>query len=239
MEHYRQVNELHFQPYIRDIRDPQLVDARQRHAPCQIGVHAQVVIGIGCDYELPLPQAQQIVLAQDAAHPPVARIPSPPLQLGSDSRPAITRKLQSNALDLVPQIQILVGRLSVRVKSIEGGPADLPHFAHSLDRHLAAFLELAFDLPAGRGLPVSACSIRSSSMRCKHPFKKSISRVCLPTFLSSGATLVSSQRRFPPPGKALPGPWRNSFRHRCSRFGLTSNARATSETESPAAIRRT
>jgi hypothetical protein len=28
------------------------------------------------------------------------------------------------------------------------------------------------------GFPVSACSIRCSSMRCKHPFKKSISRAC-------------------------------------------------------------
>jgi hypothetical protein len=49
----------------------------------------------------------ELIADDDAAHPPVARIPSPPLQLGSDPRPAITRKLQSNALDLVPQIQIL------------------------------------------------------------------------------------------------------------------------------------
>ena len=34
------------------------------------------------------------------------------------------------------------------------------------------------DLPVDRGFPVSACSIRCSSMRCKHPFKKSLSSAC-------------------------------------------------------------
>jgi hypothetical protein len=50
---------------------------------------------------------------------------------------------------------------------------------NSLDRFFWTALHRFFlDFPVDRGLPLSACSIRCSSMRCKHPFKKSISRVC-------------------------------------------------------------
>jgi len=59
-------------------------------------------------------------------------------------------------------------------------------------------------------LEVKACSCRCSSMRGKHPFKKSISNVCWPILRSSCATRPSSQRRLPGPGNTLPGPSRNS-----------------------------
>ena len=51
--------------------------------------------------------------------------------------------------------------------------------------------------------------------------QKSISKVCCPIFRSSLACCVSSQRRLPKPGKALPGPWRNSRRQRCKPLGST------------------
>jgi hypothetical protein len=47
-------------------------------------------------------------------------------------------------------------------------------------------------------------------MRCKQPFKKSISRACWPISRSSSAIRPSDHRCFPLPGNALPGPSRNS-----------------------------
>ncbi len=41
------------------------------------------------------------------------------------------------------------------------------------------------DLCVNCGFPVNACSIRCSSMRCKHRFKKSISNACWPIFRSN------------------------------------------------------
>src|SRR6202140_5254686 len=76
-------------------------------------------------------------------------------------------------------------------------------------------------------------------MRCKHPFKKSISRACWPILRSNSAMRPSAQRWFPLPGNALPGPVRNSRRQRCSTLGLTSNARAASPMETPCSSRRT
>src|ERR1700722_284524 len=49
----------------------------------------------------------------------------------------------------------------------------------------------------------------------------------------------SAQRCFPCPGNTLPGPCRISRRHRCSTFGFTSNARATSPIELPRSSRCT
>ena len=122
---------------------------------------------------------------------------------------------------------------AVLVEAVEAGPAHPAQLHHPLDRQSPVRLHFFFDLPVDRGFPVSACSIRCSSMRCKHPFKKSISSACWPTFRSSSATRPSDQRCFPLPGNALPGPWRNSRRQRCSTFGFTSNARATSADRYP------
>jgi hypothetical protein len=58
-------------------------------------------------------------------------------------------------------------------------------FHHALDRQSPAGRHFFLDLPVDRGFPVNACSIRCSSMRCKHPFKKTISTVCWPILRSS------------------------------------------------------
>src|SRR5277367_4318593 len=49
----------------------------------------------------------------------------------------------------------------------------------------------------------------------------------------------SAQRCLPYPGNTLPDPWRISRRQRCSTFGFTSNARATSPIELPRSSRCT
>ena len=150
-----------------------------------IGVNPQIVVGIGGDHELPPPQAKQIVLPHDAGHPLVVDRPSAPFQFGGDSPPAITGKLQRNPLDRVPQVYIFVGSFLLRLPPVKSGSADLTQLAHPQHRHRDAFLDLVLDVLCGRGLPVSACSIRCSSIRCKHPFKKSISSACCPTLRSS------------------------------------------------------
>src|SRR5437763_1158746 len=66
---------------------------------------------------------------------------------------------------------ILLRAVPLPVKAVEASPADVAQFAHAQNRHLDAFLDLTLDVPTGRGFPVSACGIRCSSMRCKHPFK--------------------------------------------------------------------
>src|SRR5450755_2251482 len=126
--------------------------------------------------------------------------------------------------------------LTIRV---EAGPRNPAQFHHALDRQSAIGHHFFLDLLVDRGFPVTACSIRRSSMRCKHPFKKSISSACWPILRSRSAIRPSDQRCFPLPGNTLPGPWRNSRRQRCSTFGFTSKARATSPSDTPCSNRWT
>ena len=128
---------------------------------------------------------------------------------------------------------------SAFVEAVEAGPGNPAQLHHAFDRQSASGLHFFLDLPVDGGFPVNACSIRCSSMRCKHPFKKSISRACWPILRSSSAMRPSAQRCFPWPGNTLPGPWRNSRRQRCSTLGFTSNARATSPIETPRSSRCT
>jgi hypothetical protein len=156
------------------------------------------VIGIGGHHELPFPQAKQVIFPHDPAHALVVHLPSTPLQLEGDPRPAVAGEFQSNPLDLVPQIQIPVRIVCLWREAVEARPADVAEFAHPQDRHRDTFLDLVLDVLAGRAFPLNACSIRwfpvyrlqfalqtSSSMRCKHPFKKPTSTVCCPTLRSS------------------------------------------------------
>src|SRR6188474_2731482 len=72
-------------------------------------------------------------------------------------------------------------------EAVEAGSADLAQFHQALDRQSPVGLHFFLDLPVDGGFPVSACSIRCSSMRCKHPFKKSISSDCWPILRSNSA----------------------------------------------------
>src|ERR1019366_775791 len=130
-------------------------------------------------------------------------------------------------------------RLDVFVESVEAGPGNPAQLYHAVDGESACGLHFFLDPLVDAGFPVSACSIRCSSMRCKHPFKKSISSACWPILRSNSAMRPSAQRCLPAPGNALPGPIRNSRRQRCSTLGLTSNARAASPIETPCSSRRT
>ena len=100
-------------------------------------------------------------------------------QFRRDARPPVARPLQSNALDRIAQIHVrVVAGMGALLEAVEAGAAYPPQFHHALDRKSSAGLHFFFDLPVDGGFPVNACSIRCSSMRCKHPFKKSISSVC-------------------------------------------------------------
>src|SRR6202050_566339 len=198
------------------------------------------MLGIGGHHELPLPHAQQVVFAQQAVNPFGIHLPTLPPQFGCDPRPAVTGPLQGDPLDGIPQVHIAFrARLAARVEAVEAGAAHAAQLYHAFNRQSPVRLHFFLDFPVDRGLPLSASSIRCSSMRCKHPFKKSISSVCWPILRSSSAILPSLQRCFPLPGKTLPAPWRNSRRQRCSTLGLTSNARAASPIDTPCSSRRT
>src|SRR6202011_976139 len=139
----------------------------------------------------------------------------------------------------VPQIHVaILARLGI-LKPVEAGPGNPPHLHHPLHRQSPVGLHFFLGLPVNRGFPVNACSIRCSSMRCKHPFKKSISSACWPILRSSSAMRPSAQRCLPWPGNTLPGPWRTSRRQRCSTLGFNSSARAPSPMELPRSSRCT
>src|SRR5581483_5234561 len=105
-------------------------------------------------------------------------LPTTPVQFLGHARPAVARKLQSDALDGVSQIDILVPGGGCGQESVVSGPAHASQAAQLAHTHGRRPPDLLLDVPVNRGFPVNACNIRCSSMRCKQPFKKSISSVC-------------------------------------------------------------
>jgi hypothetical protein len=79
-----------------------------------------------------------------------------------------------------------VADLALSLSSIAGPDPNTPLainepgnlFGRPLDRHSPAGDHFLAYLQVDRGLPLDASSIRCSSMRCKQPFKKSISTTC-------------------------------------------------------------
>jgi hypothetical protein len=240
VQYDRQVNELHFQSDVSDVRHPELIQAGEFHIACQIRIHGTAVIGIRrCHHELPPAQTEQIVFAHDPVDPVMSHCPASPVQFGRDARAPIAGEFQRDPLDRVPQIDVGISGGRRGAEPIESGPAHLPEQAHLPDAHDCFLLDLVSDFFADCGFPVTACRIRRSSMRRKQFFKKSISSVCWPIFRSSCAFSFSSHRRLPAPGNEFPGASRNSCRQRCNKLGFTSNARATSATEEPDSSRCT
>ena len=103
VEDHRQVHELVPQPNVGDVGHPELVDAGQHHLARQVRIDLAAVVGIGRHDELPLPHAQQVVLAQQPVNPFGIHRPAPPAQLGRDPRPAVAGPLQRDPLDRVAQ----------------------------------------------------------------------------------------------------------------------------------------
>jgi hypothetical protein len=123
-------------------------------------------------------------------------------------------------LNRIAQIHLrAVAWLRAFIEAVEAGAAYPSQLHHALHCKSPVGLHFFFDLPVDGGFPVNACSIRCSSMRCKHPFKKSISNACWPIFLSSSAIRPSDQRCFPLPGNTLPGACRNSRLSGAARSG--------------------
>ena len=65
VQHYRQIDEAVRQPDIGDVGHPQPVDSHRLHAPGQVRIDAEAMIGVRGRRRIgPLPQAQQVVLAR-------------------------------------------------------------------------------------------------------------------------------------------------------------------------------
>src|SRR5215471_5349228 len=240
IDDYRQIYKLGFQTNVGDVGDPEPVNPAQFHLALQVRIYLTVVVGIRGHHELSFPNAQQVILTHDPPHAVRPHLPALPFQFGCDPGPTVAGPLQCSPLDGVTQVHVPIPSSALSlIQPVEAGAAHAAQLHHALYRQSPLRLDFLFDLPADRGFPLSACSIRCSSMRCKQPFKKSISRACWPTFRSNSAICPSDQRCFPLPGNALPGPCRNSRRQRCNTFGFTSNARATSAIETPCSSRRT
>src|ERR1700736_5466266 len=197
------------------------------------------MVGIGGDDELPPAHAQQVVLAHEPVDAFCVHLPAAPAQFLGYPRAPVAGPFQADLLNRVSQIHVAIRvRLGV-VETVEAGPGNPAQLYHAFHRQYASSLHFFLDPLVDGGFPVKACSIRCSSMRCKHPFKKSISSACWPTFRSNSAIRPSDQRGLPWPGNTFPGPCRTPPRPRCSTFGFTSNARAASVIETPCSSRRT
>src|SRR5690349_4841295 len=154
--------------------------------------------------EFPAPATQQIVFAHDAMNPLGIYLPTAPPQFGGDPWPPVVRHLERDSLYRVPQIHVAFGRLRIRIETVETSATHSCQLAHALNGQFLAAHFLP-DLLVDSGFPVNACSIRCSSMRCKHRFKKSISNACCPIFRSNSATRFSSALFLSSPGKACSG----------------------------------
>jgi hypothetical protein len=102
VQNHGQINELSFQPNVRDIRHPELIDAGQHHVASQVRVNRAVVVGVRGRHEFPPAQAEQVVLPHDAIHPVWPDLPAPPVQFLGHARPPIAGKLQRDTLDGIP-----------------------------------------------------------------------------------------------------------------------------------------
>jgi hypothetical protein len=100
-------------------------------------------------------------------------------------------------MDRVAQFHVAIRpRRAIFIEAIEAGSADPAQFHHPFNDQPPVGLHFFLDLPVDRGFPVSACSIRCSSMRCKHPAATGAARWGLPP---TPAPLRPSIPLAPPP----------------------------------------
>jgi hypothetical protein len=116
------------------------------------------------------------------------------VQFGRDAPPAVVGRLQRDALDGIAQVDVLVPSGGRGQKAVVTGPAQWGQSAHLCHAHARFPPDLLLDVFVDRGFPFNACNIRCSSMRCKQPFKKSISSVCWPIFRSLRIPSDADQR---------------------------------------------
>ena len=178
VQHYRQVDKLHLQADVGEVSDPELVQSAQHQGTGQVGVDRQTVIGVGGDHELPLPQTQQVIRAHPAVDTLMIHCPLLPPQFGREASPAVAGKFQRDPLGCIPQGHVRVRSRRLRPKAVMPRSAHSGQCAHAFHRQTFASVLLGLDLRVDSGLPFKACSFRCSSMRCKHPVKKSISSAC-------------------------------------------------------------
>jgi hypothetical protein len=135
-------------------------------------------VGVGGDHKLPVPQTHQVIGAHPAVDALVIHRPVLPVKFSRDPSPAVAGKFQGHALDGIPQGHLRLRLRPGRAITVKPRPAHSGQPTHAFHRQAFVPLLLGLDLRVDSGLPFKACSFRCSSMRCKHPFKKSISSAC-------------------------------------------------------------
>ncbi len=118
----------------------------------------------------------------------VVHLPSAAFQLGSNPSPPVGGHVQGDFLNLIPQIHVAIFGYRFIPAPVRARPAYAGCLAHADDRHGRFPVSFFGKLLVDGAVPMSVCSIRASSIRCKRRFKKSISRVCWPIFRPSSAT---------------------------------------------------
>jgi hypothetical protein len=136
----------------------------------------------------------------------VVRYPTAPPQPRVYPQPTIAGPLHRDPVDLIPQIQVKSARVPAESPAVKAGSAHRRQFAQPLQRTRRGQIYLFFDVRVGERRIVNACSFRCSSTCCP----------ALAAALESFDTAVPQLRR-----------------QRCSTFGFTSQALATSRIEAP------
>ncbi len=90
IQHHGQIDEFLGQPDVGDVSHPKLISRCWHKVPRQVRIHGEAMFGIRRDMEILLAKTQQIVFAQNSAHPFVVYLEALALQLSANARPAIS-----------------------------------------------------------------------------------------------------------------------------------------------------
>ena len=113
VDHHRQKHKLGPQPDVGDVGYPKLVDAAESHARRQVDEHWLLMLRIGGQNILAIPNRQQVVFSHNPGHPFVIDAHSLPMQLGRDPPVTVTPMMcQCDLLNADPLLHLrLVRRL--------------------------------------------------------------------------------------------------------------------------------
>src|ERR1039458_9137520 len=177
IQNHSQVDELSLQPDVSDIGHPELIDSGQLHAPRQIQIDLQRVLGIRGRYELPRLHRQQVILPHDSRYPLVVYPHPTALQLGGNASIAIAATMsQCDCLDGRSHLRVFFLWPLLPQRPVEAGTAHLRQVTHVLDTQTALHRHQLLDLVVDAVPPESLPLWRRASIFCKAPLKKSTSR---------------------------------------------------------------
>jgi hypothetical protein len=152
------------------------------------------VVRIGRGHEAPPPDGQQIVLAQDAAHPLHSDHKAFALQHGRHAAVAVEAMRQGGALHGGAQGHLRRSRFVALPVAVKAGATDLRQLAQTLDAQFALRVAPAADLGEDAVAPGLALCGRDASILRKAALKKRVSKLAWPNWVSSAATRDSNSR---------------------------------------------